>query len=50
MCGMTVDPTSAAGTTTYAGKEYSFCSNGCAHAFTADPGKYVREVGSQARS
>ena len=41
VCGMTVDPVTAAGTTTYEGKPYYFCSKHCLHAFAADPEKYL---------
>jgi uncharacterized protein len=37
VCGMTVDPATAAAHTDYAGQEYYFCSEGCARHFTADP-------------
>jgi Cu+-exporting ATPase len=43
VCGMTVDPTSAAGTTDYQGKRYYFCSSHCLHKFEASPGKYLKE-------
>jgi YHS domain-containing protein/uncharacterized membrane protein YraQ (UPF0718 family) len=33
VCGMTVRSSEAAGTTTYAGKRYAFCSTGCAERF-----------------
>ena len=41
VCGMTVEPATAAGTTEYQGKPYYFCSKHCLHAFQADPGKYL---------
>ncbi len=41
VCGMTVDPNSAAGTHTYNGKEHYFCSKGCVEKFKADPEKYL---------
>lgn len=37
VCGMTVDPASAAGRASYAGRDYAFCSAGCRDTFTADP-------------
>ncbi|MDQ2813281.1 MAG: permease [Actinomycetota bacterium] len=37
VCGMTVDPATAAARARYAGQEYYFCSEGCARHFTADP-------------
>jgi uncharacterized protein len=37
VCGMTVDPATAAAHAGYAGQEYYFCGHGCARQFTADP-------------
>ena len=41
VCGMSVDPGHAAGSFTYEGKTYSFCSKGCVAKFQADPEKYL---------
>ena len=41
VCGMTVDPATAAGSTTYEGRTYYFCSPRCLERFRADPGRYV---------
>lgn len=41
VCGMTVDPTTAAASVEHQGRRYYFCGEGCAVAFRADPGKYV---------
>jgi Cu+-exporting ATPase len=41
VCGMHVDPRNAAGTFTYQGQTYYFCSKGCAAKFQADPAKYL---------
>ena len=41
VCGMSVDPKSAAGKSDYQGKTYYFCSAGCKKAFDSDPEKYV---------
>jgi YHS domain-containing protein/uncharacterized membrane protein YraQ (UPF0718 family) len=41
ICGMTVDPESAAATRDYAGKAYYFCSPGCAKAFDLKPESFV---------
>jgi len=41
VCGMTVDPASAAGTHRHDGKDYYFCSTGCVAKFKADPQKYL---------
>ena len=43
VCGMTVDPATAAGHVDYQGKTYHFCSQHCVHAFKADPQKFVRQ-------
>lgn len=42
VCGMTVDPQRAAGSSEYQGKTYHFCSKGCVAKFEADPEKYLR--------
>ena len=42
VCGMTVDPQRAAGTSEYQNKKYFFCSTGCVAKFEADPDKYLR--------
>jgi Cu+-exporting ATPase len=41
VCGMTVDPASAAGHIDYQGRTYYFCSQHCVHAFMADPEKFL---------
>jgi Cu+-exporting ATPase len=41
VCGMAVDPRSAAGSLTHAGTTYYFCSRHCLEKFQADPGKYA---------
>jgi Cu+-exporting ATPase len=41
VCGMTVDPATAAGHVDYQGKTYHFCSQHCVHAFKADPQKFL---------
>src|SRR5918993_1477971 len=41
VCGMTVDPASAAGHVDYQGNTYHFCSQHCVHAFKADPQKFL---------
>ena len=40
VCGMTVNPATAAGHADYQGKTYHFCSQHC-HAFKANPGKFL---------
>jgi Cu+-exporting ATPase len=41
VCGMDVDPKTAAGSATYQDKTYYFCSIHCRDAFKAEPEKYV---------
>ncbi len=41
VCGMEVQPESAAGSETHAGKVYYFCGKSCAAKFRAEPAKYV---------
>ena len=42
VCGMTVDPASAAGSATHAGTAYHFCSRHCLAKFTANPDRYLQ--------
>src|SRR5262249_35923596 len=41
VCGMTVEPASAAGSHTHAGQTYYFCSLHCRDRFAADPARYL---------
>lgn len=41
VCGMDVDPKTAAGKSDYQGKTYYFCSLGCKKDFDKEPQKYV---------
>src|SRR5439155_14170132 len=41
VCGMTVDPVSAAGSATHDGTTYYFCSRHCQEKFRADPGRHA---------
>lgn len=41
VCGMTVDPASAAATVEHDGTTYHFCSTHCAAAFKKNPAKYA---------
>ena len=41
VCGMNVDPSTAAASVGYEGKLYHFCSRGCAEKFRGDPEKYL---------
>ena len=47
VCGMTVDPAKAAGTSEYRGETFHFCSKGCKTKFDADPQRYVAAPGSE---
>jgi Cu+-exporting ATPase len=46
ICGMTVDPSSAAGSAEYKGKTYYFCSTHCLHKFKQDPESYLAQTSS----
>jgi P-type Cu+ transporter len=41
VCGMMIDPTSAAGKSEYKGGAYYFCAAGCQQEFDADPEKFL---------
>lgn len=41
VCGMDVDPQTAAGKSEYQGQTYYFCSLGCKKDFDKDPQKYL---------
>ncbi len=41
VCGMEIDPATAAGTSEYKGQTSYFCSAGCKKSFEKDPEKYV---------
>jgi YHS domain-containing protein len=41
VCGMDVDPKTAAGKSEYQGKTYYFCSLGCKQDFDKAPQRYV---------
>ena len=41
VCGMQVDPASAAGQSDYQGETYYFCSKGCKERFDRDPSSFV---------
>jgi P-type Cu+ transporter len=43
VCGMDVDPATAAATSVYAGKTYYFCSKDEKERFDKDPEKYLKE-------
>lgn len=41
VCGMKVDPKTAAAEGEYEGKTYYFCSEGCRKSFEEDPERYL---------
>ncbi len=41
VCGMDIDPVTAAGTSEYKGQTYYFCLVGCKKSFDKDPEKYL---------
>jgi YHS domain-containing protein len=41
VCGMTVDPATAAAHRHHEGRDFFFCGQGCADAFDADPARYA---------
>lgn len=41
VCGMEIDPETAADKSEYQGKTYYFCAPGCKKAFDKDPQKYI---------
>src|SRR5262245_62079892 len=43
VCGMNVEPTTAAGQTEYQGQTYYFCSESCRKKFEANPQAYLHK-------
>jgi Cu+-exporting ATPase len=41
VCGMEIDPTTAAATSEYKGETYYFCAIGCKQDFDPDPERYI---------
>jgi YHS domain-containing protein len=41
VCGMDIDPATAAGKSEYKGVTYYFCAPGCKRSFEKDPEKYI---------
>ncbi|MCL5999591.1 MAG: YHS domain-containing protein [Chloroflexi bacterium] len=46
VCGMDVDPKTAAGKSEYKGQTYYFCSPGCKKTFDKNPEKYAAKPDS----
>jgi len=43
VCGMEIDPASAAGSSEYEGQKYYFCNLNCKKSFDAEPEKYAKK-------
>ena len=43
VCGMDIDPKTAAGKSEYKGQTYYFCSDECRKKFEKEPKRYVKE-------
>ena len=48
VCGMDVEPATAAGKAEHGGTTYYFCSKHCLHSFKQGPERYVRATGAPA--
>jgi YHS domain-containing protein len=44
VCGMMIEPNSAAGKSEYQGQTYYFCSTGCKNAFEKEPQRYTGQT------
>jgi YHS domain-containing protein len=47
VCGMEIDPATAAGTSEYKGQTYYFCAPGCKASFDKNPEKYLNSSENQ---
>lgn len=50
VCGMDIDPKTAAGKSEFKGQTYYFCSNGCKRAFDKEPERYLAAPGHMSGS
>jgi Cu+-exporting ATPase len=50
VCGMEVDPATAAGHSDYGGERYSFCSASCKERFDADPARFAANAAAPVTS
>ena len=50
VCGMTIDPAKAAGSSTYNGEAYHFCSRSCETTFDAAPAQYAGTTAAPAEA
>ncbi|HEX9986246.1 MAG TPA: YHS domain-containing protein [Thermoanaerobaculia bacterium] len=48
VCGMTIDAAKAAGSSSYNGETYHFCSRGCQTKFDSAPAQYAGAAGATA--
>jgi YHS domain-containing protein len=48
VCGMTIDPAKAVGSSTYRGETYHFCSRGCETKFDVSPESYAGAAAASA--
>ena len=48
VCGMSIDPTTAVGSSTFEGATYHFCSRGCETKFDAAPAQYAGAIAAPA--
>jgi len=48
VCGMDIDPATAAGKSEYKGQTYYFCSLGCKKSFDKEPEKNAGKAGEEA--
>lgn len=50
ICGMTIDPARAVGSSTYDGHTYHFCSRGCEAQFDTAPAQYAKAIAPPAEA
>ena len=50
VCGMNVNPATAAGSVDHDGRTYHFCSRNCVDKFRADPARYLGDKGAESDS
>lgn len=50
VCGMTIDSTTAVGSSSYMGEAYYFCSRGCETKFDSNPTEYVGTAAAPVQS
>lgn len=50
VCGMTIDPATAVGSSSYNGQTYHFCSRGCETKFDTTPAQYATTTSAPAES